>query len=134
MSAKLGTCSPSPNVDGEGGNALPQLAYALPPAASVRVTADIWGLTVDDQGHAEREAQRGWSRCAWTFVAIRRSIGDTCLLNLRDGTALAAVAGSSWAYVVYPARCAVSLAQTYQDLRAALASLGASHLIGEPDV
>lgn len=98
------------------GGSSPRLACALSPAVALPVTAYIWGLTVGDQDHAEREARRGWSRCAWDFVEFRRSTGDTCALNLLDGKALAAGTGRGWAYVVYP----VGFSENRRELRNAL--------------
>lgn len=124
-------CSIAGGVIGKaGGGSPPRLACALPPAMALRVTAHNWGLTVDDQDHAEREARRGWSRRAWDFVEFRRTTGDTCALNLLDGKALAAGAGRGWAYVVY----SVGFAESCRERRNPFMPLGLSRSIGISDV
>lgn len=104
-----------------------------PSGTSVRVAAHIWGLTADDQDLAEREARWGWSRRTWDFVAIGRSAGETCALNLRDGKSLAAASGRSWAYVVYPACRVINLAVTYHEVRDLHVPFGVPTAVGASD-
>ena len=133
MSAKSRVSPVSPSRVGERRCSPLQPTEPRPSGTSVRVVAHIWGLTTDDQDFAEREARWGWSRRTWDFVAIGRSAGETCSLNLLDGKSLAAASGRSWAYVVYPARRVINLAVTYREMRDLLVSLGVPTSVGASD-